>query len=123
MLGLLKQPVRLIDDPSPVADAPPCPVGSRSGRTQWMIDRLVDAVREGQPACVVVGHSWEFVEGQLRQRVCDSLQAAGMVVTTQPWTDEIVCEGTSITFAIPSDMRKQIHAAEFWDHCAVTGPI
>ena len=51
-----------------------------SGRTQWMIDRLVEAVAEGQPYSRVVGRTMDYAIRILLPRVAIRAEAAGLEV-------------------------------------------
>lgn len=60
----------------------PCPPAIRgSGRTQWMIDQLCDAVAEGQPKSRVWGHTMDFAWNHLRPLVMQGLQKRGLEIT------------------------------------------
>lgn len=87
------------------------------GRTQWMIDLLVDAVRDGQPYSIVVGRTQCHVE-ILKTRVTDGLKKAGMSIENNK-LDRLRVEGSTVDFAtIGTIQRKKmgVHAGIFYDH-------
>lgn len=76
-----------------------CPPPIRnSGRTQWMIDQLCDAVVSGQPKCRVYGHTLDFTLRVLKPRVIKELQKRGMKIDRISY-ERIDVEGTVILFS------------------------
>lgn len=77
------------------ADCPPPIRGS--GRTQWMIDHLCDAVAAGQPLSRVFGHTLHFAIRHLRPRIIQGLEERGLVIDRSS-RDRIEVEGRVILF-------------------------
>ena len=75
-----------------------CPTGRGSGRTQWMIDQLCDAIADGQPKARVWGHTMDFALNGLRPRIIDGLKARGVRITSV-YRNRIVADGSLIVFA------------------------
>lgn len=99
----------------------PCPYGRQSGRTQWMIDQICDAVADGQPKSRVFGHTRRFSIEHLKPRVIEGLQKRGLQVKkTKP--DRIESEGSVIEFCgieeSPIRFRGTQGFGEFVDHLA-----
>lgn len=101
-----------------VMDHPPCPVGPRSGRTQWMIDRLLDAITEGQPRSVVVGMNSDHAANCLLPRVMRSMIDRRLSFKRVDIMT-LDCDGSIITFSSPEQAIKnkgKWTSGEFWDH-------
>lgn len=92
--------------------------GKRSGRTQMMIDELVDAVVQGQPRSVVVGHTMQYAIGGLLPRVANALKEKWIPIEIRNAVI-IVDRDQSIEFTSPilaRDMRGKRNTGFFWDH-------
>ena len=98
-----------------------CPVGRGSGRTQWMINILVAAVKEGQAKSMVIGCSKTNVRHHLLPRVAEALRRAGLEVSC-PSRDTLDVDGSVIVFRSSAEMEQLTRAyalrgfGEFWDH-------
>ena len=99
----------------------PYPTGRGSGRTQWMIDQLCDAVAEGQPKCRVLGHTMDFSLRHLKSRVIEALQKRGLKID-RVTRDSIEAEGSVILFSstsLPECYHRGLRGwGEFVDHYA-----
>ena len=100
----------------------PCPPPVRqSGRTQWMIDQLCDAVAEGQPKCRVLGHTMAFTLNHLKPRVMEALRKRGLKID-RVTKDRIEAEGSVILFSstsMPEECFRGLRGwGEFVDHYA-----
>lgn len=102
----------------------PCPPPvRRSGRTQWMIDQLCDAVEEGQSKCLVVGHTMQFALDHLKPRVMEAIQKRGLKID-RVFRERIEVESSVILFKNPERIEhEQFHRGnpgwgEFIDHYA-----
>ena len=96
------------------------PYGKRgSGRTQWMIDQIVDAVKDGQPRCLVVGQNMGQSLDQLMPRIAKALKSAGLKV--QAYRERLEVEKSTVLFTsreFVDQKRLGMRAGEFWDHWA-----
>lgn len=114
--------LNLVHDNTPVVDqTPPCPSGRGSGRTQWMIDRLSEAVEAGQPFSIVVGQTWDQVVWHLRPRIIEKLLRRGINPTPMPYSENLDCDGCLVMFSTPEKIEQDsrgVRAGEFWDHYA-----
>lgn len=112
--------LNLIADNTPfVANDPPCPSGRGSGRTQWMIDRLSEAIEDGQPYSIVVGQNWDQVVWHLRPRIIEKLLRRGIEPKSIPGGESLDCDGSIIHFSTPETIERDrcgVRAGEFWDH-------
>ena len=92
-----------------------------SGRTQFMIDSLVEAVIAGSPTNIVFGHSLQFIRGNLYDRVIKSLEDKDMEVERVNHS-RLLCEGSVILFMSteePIHKLRGIRGSHFVDHhCA-----
>lgn len=101
---------------------PPYLEGDRGcGKTQCMINRLVEAVVEGQsPICIVVCHSRDFGLSHVLPRIKVALITEGMAVRN--FRQGVVeTDGARIDLATPSDLPHRYRGSivsEFWDHHA-----
>ena len=94
----------------------------RSGRTQFMIDHLIDAVRKGQPLCRVIGANYHQTV-ILRDRVLDEFRK-----TDLPWdarfSKKILSRNSLIIFHSSHRFLYEYRGMErydccFWDHYAI----
>ena len=88
------------------------PVGPRNGRTQFMIDMITDAVIEGCPHILVVGHSEDFVRRNLFPRIREALLARNLMPSlvlnrVQGYPCRIAVDGTTIDFATDLSNRNK----------------
>ena len=117
MLGLFRQ----------IKPPVPCPIGMRSGRTTWMIDRLVDSINIGQPRMIVVGKNRAHCQ-ELHRMIFDRLRQEGFAVLARSSmlliSTEGECDKQEIRFFTADEMesgeclRGLRGWAEFWDHFA-----
>ena len=86
-----------------------------------MIDRLVDAVIEGQPKCRVVGATEVLTREHLMPRVREALKAAGLPIEQRRW-DMLLVDGSEVRFVPVSQIQRECRGTqgfgEFWDHWA-----
>lgn len=86
-----------------------------------MIDQLCDAVAEGQPKCRVLGHTIQFSQGQLKNRVLEALHKRGLKID-RVTRDKIEVEGSVILFSSTSMPEEHFRGlrgwGEFVDHYA-----
>lgn len=98
---------------------PAFPAGRGSGRTQWMIDRLAEAVKAGQPYSFVIGRDFKHAT-ELFRRVAETFGRDS--IETFFRRKEIVFDGSRIVFVSRHQFeeRRQGHRGygEFWDHWA-----
>lgn len=95
----------------------------KTGRTQRMIDELVEAVVEGQPRSLVVAVT-EHNARDISSRVLDALSTRGMVVGVCERGRRLEVEGSTIWFAgrdrvIGRHFAGVCGLGEFWDHAAL----
>ena len=107
----------------------PCPPPVRgSGRTTWMIDRLIESIRIGQPRMIVVGLQSHHCQ-ILFEAVWQRLQEEGFVTDSVARNTRIRIlnggeEDQNIRFMTAEQMRQGEYTsglrgwAEFWDHYA-----
>jgi hypothetical protein len=92
-----------------------------TGETQFMIDSLVDAVKEGSPTNVVFAHSLSFIKGHLLPRIIEALEDKDMKVE-EVSRSRIICEGSVIMFMSVCEHIHKIRGlkgSHFVDHhCA-----
>lgn len=112
--------LKLINDDTPFVEiVPPCPNGRGSGRTQWMIDRLSEAIEAGQPYSIVVGQNWDQVVWHLRPRIIEKLLRRGIEPKSIPGGEDLDCDGSIVYFSTPDTIERDrcgTRAGEFWDH-------
>lgn len=96
------------------------PSGGRGvGRTQWMIDRLLDCIAEGQPKNIVVANNHHSIDW-IRRRVIDTLVKRGIQFSHKPNRALDVC-GSEIRFTSVGEVEhRPVSEAygQFWDHYA-----
>lgn len=88
------------------------------GRTEWMLNQLIDSVIDGQPKCVVVGHNYNFFCNNLIPRIVDKLKENNINYTL--YRDHIECDGSVIYFRVAEDLHVFLRGTRgfgvFWDH-------
>lgn len=60
-----------------------CPYGRRSGRTTWMMEHLVQAIKDGQPYAVVLAKDWLHLNA-LKQAFFHALDRHGLTEELVP---------------------------------------
>jgi hypothetical protein len=99
--------------------SPAFPDGRGSGRTQWMLDRVVESVVAGQPYSVIVTHRMWFAD-DLRRRLVEMLRAVGL--DPEQNRGRLLADGSVIEFVSRSQIdqwrRGRCGYGEFWDHFA-----
>lgn len=90
--------------------------GSRkSGKTQWMLEKCVEAIEEGQPYIRVVGYSFEYANNELKRRLIEMI---GLEVKDQG-LNYIEVEGTIVEFSGPLSEEKiagDYRFGNYYDH-------
>jgi hypothetical protein len=93
-----------------------------TGRTQFMIDELIDAVLDGQPLCRVVAHNKNYAK-DLMFRVANDLSERGLRYrSTHDF--RLYVMNTEITFHSSAEMDnfmrgREHYDCQFWDHHAL----
>jgi hypothetical protein len=95
----------------------------QTGRTQFMIDQVVESVLDGQSLCRVVVHNVGFIK-HVRERLLHSLLSHGCDVVVNNRLGMIVNDYCKILFhtidTIDNDVRgAEIYDCQFWDHHAL----
>ena len=100
----------------------------QSGRTQFTVDQVVDAIVNGQPYCQVVGRYFSQMNdyGGIIHRIIDALEAVGVTVKhTRRY--EYNCDGSMLTFHTPDSIQRynrgmnlDRYDCQFWDHQALS---
>lgn len=88
----------------------------RSGKTEWMLQQLLESVLEGQPYSKVVGYSKQYSQ-QLKQRFLEMLHKTDLEV--RYYSNKIEAEGSIIEFSGPlKDYEKvgDYRSGYFYDH-------
>ena len=85
-----------------------CPPAKRNaGRTTWMVNQLIDAIKQGQPQSVVVGHNWDFVTHHLRDMVLDKMRENGLEIELLDWRRRrMVVEGCTVHFTTSNELER-----------------
>lgn len=100
---------------------PPFPTGRQSGRTQWMIDRLVEAIEDGEPRCYVVARNYEGAR-LLMLRAVESIHDKGISITPRGdltlEAKSSIVEFTTTHQLTDNKRRGNRRFIEFWDHLA-----
>ena len=91
-----------------------------TGRTTAMLNVCLDAVLEGQPKSVVIGHNQAHAQ-ELRRLFIDLLHEKIFDCTLIP-RDGILYQGSEIRFISKSEYERFMEGrrgwGEFWDHFA-----
>ena len=94
---------------------------NRSGKTQWMLDHLLDSVIQGQPYSMVMGHSKEYSQN-LKNRFLRMLEFTDFEIKV--YRDKIDVEGSLVEFRGPlrrEDIPSTQRVGLFYDHYGDTG--
>ena len=94
---------------------------NQTGKTQWMLDHLLDSVTQGQPYSMVMGHSKEYSQ-HLKNRFLKMLEFAGFEIKV--YHDRIDVEGSMVEFRGPmkeKDILNTRGTGLFYDHYGDTG--
>lgn len=98
---------------------PPMPEGLRSGRTQWMIERLCDAVTFGQPKSRVFGWNTRYALEVLKPRIVKELESRGFIAQ-QVSKDTLIVDDSIIKLCSMQTPREAYIGTqgwgEFYDH-------
>lgn len=96
-----------------------------SGRTQYMIEQVVQVIKDGQPYVQVVGRYLRDVYKNLEPRIIDRLNLEGIQYEKQRRFEYNV-DGTKLTFHSSMDIteynRGRVQSnfsCQFWDHRAL----
>lgn len=98
------------------------PAQRRTGRTTWMIKQVVDEVENGQPMCMVYGHSYAFAREHLKPMAERELARRGVAFRSVS-QNELDANGTRVVFLSQPDDQARVetrgyHASVFVDHYA-----
>jgi hypothetical protein len=93
------------------------PHGRRSGRTQWMINGIIEEIRAGAPLIVVIGKDWKQLLS-LQQRVMNQITQVWQVTYLRPYCFDV--DGTMIEFTnMPfAEAERVFRGSIFEDHLA-----
>lgn len=94
---------------------------NRSGKTQWLLNHLLDSVIQGQPHSMVMGHSEEYSQ-HLKNRFLKMLDFTDF--DFKVYHDKIDVEGSMVEFRGPMKERDTSNTRGvglFYDHYGDTG--
>ena len=89
---------------------------NKFGKTQWMLNHLLDSVIQGQPYSMVMGHSKEYSQ-HLKNRFLEMLDFTDFEIKV--YHDKIDVEGSLVEFRGPlrtEDVSSIKGAGLFYDH-------
>lgn len=96
----------------------------QTGRTQKMIDLIIESIVDGQPICRVIGINYRHIDSELMPRILKALSKKGTnVKRLSKYLYD--CDGVKLAFHIVRDIEQgyligaEHHDCQFWDHAAM----